>query len=279
MVRHMNSIENIDKIRREAIVKIKEKIEENPGNKGYLHPCNKERQEDMIMLKFSNGNEFTWWMQQNGIMKNPTYVERERMKKIFKDHGCNNWVEYKNVCAKAAGFIDNTERVREWTYETGRNLPKEINKDCPSHFGDFTENLMILTFEDATRMPYGNPGFDWTCKKGYKIDNKSRCLSYYVNSEWLGWTFPIRYNDIADWFILSAWDDRESLKPLHVWAFHKNDMIRYRIGGHYILKKFRDRYGLSIPNTREGLKEFGKYEITDRLDKLKEFCKIKNETK
>lgn len=136
---------------------------------------------------------------------------------------------------------------------------------------------MILTFENARRMPYGNPGFDWACKKGYKIENKSRCLYYNVESDWPGWTFSIRFNKIADWFILSAWDDRDSLNPLHVWSFHKDDMVIYRIGGHYILKKFCDRYSLSISNTPKGLKKFEKYEITNRLDKLKEFCKIKNE--
>ena len=80
---------------------------------------------------------------------------------------------------------------------------------------------MIQTFENATRMPYGNPRFDWTCQKGDKIENKCRCLYYSIQNDWLGWTFGIRYNRIADWFILSALDDRDSLRPLHVWAFHK----------------------------------------------------------
>ena len=179
------------------------------------------------------------------------------------------------MLAQRLGFENNAERDREWAHDTGRNLPKEINEDCPAHFGDFTESLMILTFEDAVKMPCDNPGFDWTCKKGYKIDNKSRCLYYNISEDWLGWTFPIRFNKTAEWFILSAWDDRNSLNPLHVWAFHKNDMVIYRIGGHYILKKFCDRYGISISNTQEGLKKFEKYEITNRLDKLKEFCNEK----
>ena len=270
----MNNIENINEIRKEAIPKIKEKTKKNPR---YLHPCNKERLEDMVALKFSNGNQFAWWMQQNGIMKRSADVEKIRMKKIFEEHGCNGWSEYKNLCARTAGYVDNAERIREWSYETGRNLPKEINKDCPAHFGDFTESLMILTFEDATRMPYGNPGFDWICKKGYKIENKARCLYQFVHCSWLGWTFSIRFNNVADWFILSAWDDRESLKPLHVWAFHKDDMIRYRIGGTYILKKFHDRYSFSISNTIKRLRELEKYEITNRLDKLKAWCNNKRE--
>lgn len=37
---------------------------------------------------------------------------------------------------------------------------------------------MIQTFEGTIKMPYGNPGFDWKCKRGDKIDNKGVCLLY-----------------------------------------------------------------------------------------------------
>lgn len=64
---------------------------------------------------------------------------------------------------------------------------------------------MIKTFEGAVKMPPNNPGFDWTCKKGDKIDNKGVCLIYSKKSNWSGWEFDIRYNNIADWFILSCY--------------------------------------------------------------------------
>lgn len=57
--------ESIENIRRDIIIEIKEKVKRNLG---YLHPCNKERQEDMKDSNF-NGNEFTNWMQQKGILK------------------------------------------------------------------------------------------------------------------------------------------------------------------------------------------------------------------
>ena len=91
MVRHMNNIDNIGKIRKEAIVKIKENIKRSPGHSGYLHPCNKEWQEDMKILKFSNGNEFTHWMQNNWIMKNSADIERIHMEKIIKNSGCETY--------------------------------------------------------------------------------------------------------------------------------------------------------------------------------------------
>lgn len=256
--------ENIDEIRRNAIHEIKEKIKKNSG---YLHPCNKERQEDMKRLKFDSGNKYIYWMQQNGIMKNPTDIEHNRVEKVIKDAGCNGWKEYNDKRANNAGFKNATEKIKEWKYETGRSLPKEFNENCSAYFGDFTESIMIQTFEDAVRMPYGNPGFDWTCKNGDKIDNKGVCL-VYIQGRPPGWIFGIRWNNIADWFILSAWDSRDSLNPLHVWAFHKNDIMRGR--------KFWKRDTLTISNTPEGLKEFEEYEVANRLEKLKELCINKN---
>lgn len=72
--------------------------------------------------------------------------------------------------------------------------------------------------------------------------------------------------NIADWFTLSAWDNRDSLNPLHVMVFHRNDIIRGR--------KFWRREVFSITNIPKGLKEFEKYEVTNRLNKLKELITI-----
>ena len=232
MVRNMNNIENIDNIdilRRKAIADIKEKIKRNSK---YLSPANKERLEDMKKLMFVSGNEFTQWMQKNGIMNNPTDVDR-----VFR-------------------YLD----------KSGHE-PLGFNKDCSAYFGEFAERIMIQTFDGAKKMPPCNPGFDWTCKRGDKIDNKARCLSHECDRS--RWKYPIRQNNIADWFILSAWDDRESLNPLHVWVFHKEDIVRGR--------KFWMIDSFSINNTPKGLKELEKYEVTNRLDKLREICNRNND--
>ena len=269
-IEHTNNLSDLDKIRRDAITNIKYSIRKNPGHSGYLHPCNKERQDDIKRLEFSSGSEFTYWMQQNGIMRNPTDIERDRVKKIMKEAGCNNYSEYNERCARNAGFKDVAEKVKEWTHETGRRLPKEFNEDCSAHFGEFTENIMIQTFENAKKMPYGNPGFDWTCKNGDKIDNKGVCL-VCIQGKSQRWVFSIKYNNIAEWFILSAWDNRDSLNPLHVWIFHKNDIFKG--------KKFWRRDTVTIIDSPKGLMRFKEYEVTDRLDKLKELCNKKKKKK
>lgn len=210
------------------------------------------------------GKEFAEWAREN---KGKHGIENK-----WINLGCKNEKEYIDRIAQGLGYKDHNEQLKEWRYKTGRSLPAEDNPECSSYFGDFTESLMIQTFEDVIKMPYGNPGFDWICKNGDKIDNKGVCLGYNIYNNWSGWRFTIRYNNIADWFILSAWDNRSSLNPLHVWAFHKNDMVKYRIGNQNVLKRFCDRELIAIPNTPEGLKEFEKYEINNRLIKLKELC-------
>lgn len=178
--------------------------------------------------------------------------------------GCKTEMEYQNKCARDAGFEDSNERRKEWRYNTGINLPEEFNEDCSLWFGEFiSQNYVMNTFEDPIKMPSGNPGFDWICKKGQKIDHKGACLHYRADKS-LFWLFHIRYNNTADYFILSAWDNRDSLVPLHVWIFPKNDTVRGR--------KFWRRDSFSVADTPKGLEEFQKYEVTDRLDKLKELC-------
>lgn len=159
-------------------------------------------------------------------------------------------------------------------YEQGRGLLTRMNKDNFERFLElqrikaeknikyrtFIDNLMIHILENPIKMSTHNPGYDWICKRGYKIDNKSRCLNYTNKAP--NWLFHIRCNNIADWFILYGWDNVDSSNPLRIWAFHKNDIVRDR--------KFSEFDTFSITNTPEKLKELEKYEFTNKLDKLKE---------
>lgn len=200
-------------------------------------------------------------------------VKKELEKRgILKDISS---IENSKVTAKNKGFDSireyDRERTREWRHDTGRNLPISENPECERYFGEFiAENYVMKTFEDPSPALPNNPWYDWTCKKGEKIQHKARCLSHFKGKS-SHWNFIyIRYNiipnydDLADYFIFSGWDDRDSLNPLHVWIFHKDDIVRGRpiwMGN-----------SLAITNTPECLKEFEKYEVTNRLNKLKEIC-------
>lgn len=203
------------------------------------------------ILEKKHGKEFADWARQN---KNKIY-------RYVIDAGCKTWPEYLDKCAKNRGFKNHTESVREWTHEIGITLPMSENKYCSSYFGIYiAENYIMKTFEDPIPAPPNNPYFDWTCKRGQKIQHKARCLG------WTGWKFNhIDFNPIADYFILSAWNDRDDLIPLHIWMFHRDDIVRG--------DPFWMRRSLNISDTSKRLKEFEKYEVTDRLEKLNELCK------
>lgn len=253
-------MEGIENIRKNVTCEIKEKVKKNPK---YLHPANKERLEDMKRLMFTSGNEFTQWMQKNGIMNNPTDINLKYKERKIKNANCKTEYEYKNKCAKNAGFKDHSER--HMTY-MGNIVPplSELNEDCPLWFGNFTENIMIYNYRGASKMPTHNRGFDYLWGD-VKIDNKGACLEYYPGGS--RWKYDIRHNNIADVFIISGWDNRESLKPLLALEFKKNDLVRY---GNYAYIEFWKRYTFTITNRQKYLKELKDYQID--ISWLKELC-------
>ena len=111
---------------------------------------------------------------------------------------------------------ENPEKAKAiWTRSNRKNgqIPMDENKDCPSFLGvHITETLMRNIFKDVVMMPYGNPGYDMVCNKGWKVDSKSSCLN--ANGQW---KFYIDRNVIADFFVCTAFDNREDLNVLHVW--------------------------------------------------------------
>lgn len=184
--------------------------------------------------------------------------------------GCKTYKEYRDKNAQKLGYDNNSERVKVTRWEQGIYEPMEFNQDCSSYFGIYiAEKYIIQTFEDPIKMPPNNPGFDWLCKNGLKIQCKARCIGYRSCCDSSIFEFLINRNKIADWFILSCWDNRDSLIPLLVLTFHKNDIVRGR--------KFCEFVSLTITNKPENLKEFEKFEASSRLKKLKEICKYKNQ--
>jgi hypothetical protein len=115
-------VKDLEKIRKDAIAGIKEKANKNPK---YLNPANKEHQEDMKIPKFANGYEFTCWMQQNEIMKNPFDIERMARRKTIDSTGCKTQKEYKDKCARNAGFKESG------TMKLEENFQKNLTKTVP----------------------------------------------------------------------------------------------------------------------------------------------------
>jgi hypothetical protein len=108
---------------------------------------------------------------------------------------------------------------RERSHRTGKKRPLAEAIDSSSYLGVYVaERVLSNFFDHIQRMPYGNKGFDFICGRGFKIDCKSACI--YIpsrNHVSGGWSYRIKRNVEADYFLCLAFDSRKSLVPKHVW--------------------------------------------------------------
>lgn len=113
-----------------------------------------------------------------------------------------------------------TKQNREYRHRTGKFRPFDKSPECNQYLGiHIAERVLSGYFDNVVRMPITNPGYDFICKKGYKIDIKSACSYRVKPTHQRSWTFGIKKNTIADYFLCLAFDSRESLNPLHIWLF------------------------------------------------------------
>lgn len=261
------TIDNIE----DTIRDIKEKIKKNPK---YLHPMNREFQEDAKRFGFPGISRYVVWLQQNGILKNPTDVEREfkedsARRRGFKDYRECHRQEYQN------DKEHKRDQIKERRYIRGVQTPMEINKTCTASLGvdigemRIAKKILEIIFEYVEKMEYRNHGFDFICKnpkqefidkypqfkleryKEYKIDAKTRCLSHNNKD----WNFDIDSN-IPDYFLFSALNNRKDLNLLHCLLIHKDEIIR----GDKLWK--RDYFTLT--NSLKSLLPFKKFDLIDK---------------
>lgn len=111
---------------------------------------------------------------------------------------------------------------RKRIHSSGAQRPMSEATDSTVFLGVYVaERVLSGLFKDIKKMPYGNPGYDFICGKGFKIDAKSSCL--HPNPHGNGyWKFQIKYNTIPDYFLCLAFDDRSSLEPQHIWLIPEN---------------------------------------------------------
>ena len=122
------------------------------------------------------------------------------------------------------------------------------------------ERILSYVFKAVQRMPHGNIGFDFICNKGYKIDSKASCL--HKNNTY---DFNIKYNKIADYFLLIGFDNKENLNPQHIWLIKGDEIINgYR--------KLNDYQELVITNKLCCLENYAKYELIDKLNETINCC-------
>lgn len=143
------------------------------------------------------------------------------MKKCLK---CKQWKpksEFSKNRTRKDGLQDwctecGREYARTYKYRHG-SKPMGKNKECASYLGCYiNERILKHVMPNAVLMDNNNPGYDLICGKGYLVDAKSSTLHYPKNGS-PRWSFTIYRNKTPDYFLLTAYKDRESLEICHMW--------------------------------------------------------------
>lgn len=129
-------------------------------------------------------------------------------------------------------------------------LPMNENRECPAYLGvHVAEKVLRNVFNNVKQMPFENPGFDFICNKGKKIDVKSACMISSNRCKSPFWVFNINKNIIANYFLFLAFDNRKQLNPLYLWLMPGeivNTLTQTSIS-QVTMKKW-DKYKLDIEN-------------------------------
>lgn len=169
-------------------------------------------------------------------------------------HGmCSNCYKYKWSEDHPEEKRESSVRYREKQSDYHGGM--KDNKDCPHYLGiTVAERVLSKIFKNVQRMSTHNPGYDFICGKGFKIDVKSGCRRERENrSNW--WVFNINHNIIADHFLCLAFDNRKNLNPEHIWLIPRIDI--------------NDKGSITI--TESKLYKWSKYEL-DKLDDIIKCC-------
>lgn len=130
--------------------------------------------------------------------------------KMIKCLSCNEMKKHyaKGLCGKCYR--------RKYYRKSDKSMAN--NRSCPQYLGIIVaEQILSKVFKNVEIMPYGNPGYDFICNNGYKIDVKASIMRKQNN-----WTFLINKNVTANYFLLLTFDNRENLNPKYIWLIPGN---------------------------------------------------------
>ena len=180
--------------------------------------------------------------------------------------------EYRELIARRRGFKSNNEYVNHCRYSKGTRRPMAEAKETPIYLGVYVaERVLSKVFENVQRMPNGNIGYDFICKKGYKIDVKCSCLRYKEGN--VHWGFNIEKNHVADYFLLLAFNSRSDLEPQHVWLINNSEIVRgIEWRGKTRICQLKQIKILRIYDTPKHLIYFKPFEMINKLEQIRLCC-------
>ncbi len=181
---------------------------------------------------------------------------------------------------------DLSENRRDW----GRNI-SEKQRNCGRHIGydtvyqgEFIKRCVmnILDNVEVVGHRFGSKNqrqidFIWDIDgHKFKIKHIYSCLNrrlYKIKN----WRYYIKYNDHVDIFILTAFNNIESLELQHFWVIKAKEKFPSQRSED---KEFWNRSVYFIYDTKKGISKMEKYEHKDKLEKLKDLIlKIKENKK
>ncbi len=177
--------------------------------------------------------------------------------------------EYNNMLARKRGYKDFNDYNNQRRHRLGLHKPIDEDKNSSQYLGIVVaERVLSKVFKDVKRTPMTNEGYDFICRRGYKIDVKSSCLN-----ESNFWHFAIKRNKIADYFLFLAFDNREDLNPKRIWLIKGTEIIKTE----NLIAPLNERQSFWILNTRQGRKRYKKYRKTDKLRETISCCNVLRE--
>lgn len=135
-----------------------------------------------------------------------------------------NVTQYQIDTSQYACRTCRSKYCNNYKHLTGRQRPMSKNKECSAFLGvHVAERVLSHIFKNVQKMPINHPGFDFICGRGYNVDVKSacrRCKEKHADS----WDFNIKKNQIAEYFLCLAFDNRKNLTPEHIWFIPANEI-------------------------------------------------------
>ena len=167
-------------------------------------------------------------------------------------------IEYdrKNREKRLEYYRQHSKEISEYRKVKYANLPtsggSKTNKECAQYLGvHIAERVLKHVFNDVEVMGMNNPGFDFICNKGKKIDVKSSCRHKYDKKS-DSWSFHINYNITPNYFLCIAFDNRNDINIEHLWLIPGEDI--------------NNKLGIVITESR--LNKWKQYELNEKLDEV-----------
>jgi len=151
------------------------------------------------------------------------------------------------------------EKIAKYKKQYRKSQPgygsSKTNKESSQYLGvTIAERVLSKIFKNIEVMPINNSGYDFICNSGYKIDVKSATKMKNQNT----WLFHIRQNQIPDYFLCLAFDNRKNLNPEHIWLIPA-EKVNHLIS-----------LGISVSK----LDKWSQYELTDKLNDIIACCDV-----